>query len=281
MKRKLFAVLFLPLLVSACSGVLHGSGARRGSEYFAGHMLKNVTRLTDTTGREIILVPMIHIASEEQYARVRDYLDRLKADGFVTFFESLFAAPFPIDTLGELSYAEVIALKERTLLTGEDSLRVDMLWRKCRRILGTDIRSDFRNKREQRGGVIQSAELLGLTTERDIWVDYPLQDLVRLYEKRYGPVPLTAPDFAIALDDPDYELPEENEKPDTYHFLQGDRNDYLLRRLMRSSHPKIAVVYGAAHTHRLKIDLSSSHGFTVDRKYRAGTAGSGSDSGKK
>lgn len=230
--------------------------------------LKNASRLTAPDGREVILVPMCHINTEDRYSELRSFLDRRKAEGYVTFYEGVVGLPCHIDTVRDISYPELCRMCDPASFTAADSLRADTLYRKFRRIVGLIPNAEYKTRLTRRT-VLQSSELLGMTTERDIWVDYPLLDLIERYEREYGPVPLSDYDFQTALDDTDYNMKKSTGTVHPYVFLNEYREDLLLRRILETVHPKVVVVYGASHIWHLKLRLRNLEGYTLDKKYKA------------
>lgn len=236
--------------------------------------LGRVDKYTHTeSGKEVVLVPMSHLNKPQRYAETKLYLDSLKADGYVTFFEAAFPVPRHIDTVGDVNYIELAHLYAEPL-SAEDSLRLDTLLRKTRRILGFNASGGYTNTDNQslpkrfRSGkyVSQTDELLGINTERDLWIDYSLSDLMVLYEKQCGEVPLTDYDFTTGWNE-QYDSP--GKRLDRNLFMSTLRDRYLRKRIAESPHPKIAVVYGLAHTWRLEYSLPHAEGFKKDRKYKA------------
>ena len=123
-----------------------------------------------------------------------------------------------------------------------------------------------RNKKQKY--VSQTLELLGLTTDKDIWIDYSIYDMMDLYEKRYGEVELSEYDFATDLMER-YEPMDE--KPSTSGMLRlalYPRNEYVVRRIVDSQRPRIAVIYGSGHMPGIKYYLKK-HGFRPTRGYKA------------
>lgn len=101
-------------------------------------------------------------------------------------------------------------------------------------------------------------ELLGLTTDKDIWIDYSIYDMMDLYEKRYGEVELSEYDFATDLMER-YEPMDE--KPSTTGILRlvlYPRNEYVVRRIVDSQRPRIAVIYGSGHMPGIKYYLKNT-----------------------
>lgn len=267
-----FALVNLLLLSTVSCSLM------RGTRWKATHPLHNVQKLTHPTiGREVIFVPMQHMSSDEDYAETHRYLDSLKAKGYVTFFEGVVYAPFHIDTTREINVVKLVADLENGTAPA-DSMRMDTLLRKCRRVLGCWVgeggyadpkNASLKGSAEKRSRYVpQTNEALGLCTESDIWADYSLADLVEIYEKKYGKIELTDYDFETGL----YEKynPEQRIPPRTRDYLiLFARNDLIVRKVSESRHPKIAVVYGSAHSFGVTYFLKKDHGFRIDRRYKA------------
>ncbi len=81
---------------------------------------------------------MCHIGTPEHYNRVKIYLDSLKSNGFVTFFECIVISPLNIDSTqyitGDIFNSKLFAGKH---VSKGDSLRFDTLRRKYRYITGS------------------------------------------------------------------------------------------------------------------------------------------------
>ena len=236
------------------------------------------SKMTDpTTGKEVVLIPMRHLSTAGSYAKVRDYIDILKADGYVTFCEGVMRVPYHMDTVREISMAELYRFCDTVTFTAAELQRLDTIIRKDRRIMGSYIGKGGyadpdnqslpeRNKKQKY--VSQTLELLGLTTDKDIWIDYSIYDMMGLYEKRYGEVELSEYDFATGLMER-YEPIDD--KPSTTGMLRlvlYPRNEYVVRRIIGSQRPRIAVIYGSGHMPGIKYYLKK-HGFRQTRGYKA------------
>ena len=234
--------------------------------------------MTDpTTGKEVVLVPMRHLSTPDSYAKVRDYIDNLKADGYVTFCEGVMQAPYHMDTVHEISISELYRFYDTVTFTAAELQRLDTIIRKDRRVTGSYIgeggyadpdNKSLPERNKKQGYVSQTLELLGLTTDKDIWIDYSIYDMIGLYEKRYGEIELSEYDFATGLMEP-YEPVDD--KPSTNSMLRlllYPRNEYVVRRIVGSQRPRIAVIYGSGHMPGIKYYLKK-HGFRPVRGYKA------------
>lgn len=263
-------------VISLLSGLASCSIFTAGTKQRAEHPLRDVQKMIDPkTGKEVVFVWMQHLSTEEGYAQIRNYLDGLKAEGYVTFCEAVMPVPFHIDTVGEVTMRQLT--ETDYTFSPDDSLRLDTLRRKCRRMLGFMIgergyadpgNESLKTKDKGKGYVPQSEERLGLTTDRDIWADYSLQDIVEVCENKYGEIPLTAYDWQTGLYKkytPEQRSPQQMRS----YFKIFARNDYLVKRVAESPHPKIAVVYGSGHSFGVIYYLKKTHGFRIDKRYKA------------
>lgn len=254
--------------LASCS-ILNGSKKR------SENPLYDTQKMVDPqTGKEVVFVRMRHLGTGEGYTRVRTHLDKLKAEGYVTFCESVVVIPFHLDTVGEVTMRQ-LGEADFTLSAG-DSLRLDTLLRKCRRTLGFMLgergyvdpgNESLKIKRKERKYISQSEELLGLTTDKDLWADYSLQDLVEVCEQRHGTILLTDYDWKTGLYE-EYAPAERTSQRMHGYFKIFARNNYLVKRIAESPHSKIAVVYGSGHSFGVIHFLKKTHGFRIDRKYK-------------
>lgn len=238
--------------------------------------IKSIRRYTNAeTNKEVIFVPLAHLGTETQYKRVKDCLDSLKHNGYVTFYEGLL--PIPINsTSSEINSIDLIATIESYIQTDYDSLYIDTLLRKARAIIECNAFGGYNEpdnnslpksiQRMSNSGkyVEQDIENLGLTTEKDIWCDYSLDQLVELYEQDYGKINLMPYDFQTPLNSP-YDSPHTRSE---WAFTHKYRESLIIERILKSQHPKIVVVYGAAHIGMLTLDLKSFHGYEKDKKFK-------------
>lgn len=265
-KVALTAVVMLSLTVS-CDVLRYATTGNSIDATF-----KRSVRLTNVeTGKEVILVPTCHIGSERGYAHVKTYLDNLKANGYVCFFEGIAGRPYHIDTICDITYPQLIELVHTRVLSRADTLRTDTLNRKLRRLIGLNT-AGYANpenkslpaKFQKKGMVAQSKENTGMITDYDIWVDYSLSDLIGLYEQHCGEIPLTDYDFQTPLN----AKYEDKSHKDIYGIGRHFRDKHLLKRILDSPHQKIVVVYGYAHIQHIKLSLHYLKGYTLDKKFK-------------
>lgn len=250
----------------------------RGTQWYANHPLQEVQKLIDpATGKEVVFIPMKHMSSERNYTETRLYLDSMKAKGYVTFFEGVINVPFHIDTIDEIDAVKLYATLDIKMAPA-DSMHLDTLLRKCRRVMGCmlgeggyadPVNASLKGSAKKRSRYVsQTNETLGLSTERDIWADYSLADLVEICEKKYGEIKLTDYDFETGL----YEKYEPDKRISLRvedYFTLFARNDLIIRKVTESRRPKIAVIYGSNHSFGVVYLLKKEHGFRTDKRYKA------------
>ena len=266
---KYLIILQIMLGASSCSLLVNSISVSA----YADKSLSQAQRYVDTVNdREIIFVPMCHLGTEQGYAATKAYLDTLKANGYVVFFELVHL--MHIDPQSEVTGAQLSEMTDAFDPTPDELQRIDTLLRKFRAILGFSIATGYNDpsnksmpaKYTKSGYVTQTCEMLGLTTERDILTDYSLDVLVDLYEQEYGVIELTEYDFATGLNEK-YRNPH---RLNSWSFTMEYRDDLLRQRLLESPYPKIAVAFGRAHTRSVARDMRYLHGYEKDKKFKAG-----------
>ncbi len=242
--KKILLLLSIAI-ISSCS-VFFGKGVALKTS----KTLSNVLEFRDSTGgKTVVLLPMCHYGKMEDYQKIRSFLDGLKESGYVTFVEGFLRTDRVFDP--DETYTMRYMLDPESKIGVLDSLVADTLSRKLRRLLGLNLNAYYSDKTKRKGFVRQDHEILGLDTDRDIWVDMTSRQLFDKYEER-GQIRLTEYDFQCDLNSPDYNLRKSSK---TYHSLFAllyIRDNYLLERILKSDYDKIAVVYGSMHIRDLK-----------------------------
>lgn len=240
---------FLGLLVLIALGAVAASCAsmnKHGHPLTSSQMYKSITAFTDSTGtRTVVLVPMIHIAKPKYYKQISDYLDTLRAHEYVTFCEGVMPSDVFTDTMSISLSRDIYKLYHPV-----DSMKVDTLLRKMRKIMGFDLDVKYERLAVKLRGVYQP-EALPLKGDRDYWVDETYADFIREFETRYGEIELSQYDFECPLDSRKYH----GKKDRRWEYIRISTNCYCQKRLekcvLESNFDKVAVVYGASHIHRL------------------------------
>ena len=130
----------LVYVIALASTVLLASCGIYPRHRYETNPLSGIQKMTDpTTGKEVILVPMRHLSTADSYARLRDYIDMLKAGGYVTFCEGVMRMPYHMDTVNEISMSELYRFFDTVTFTAAELQRLDTIIRKDRRVMGSYI----------------------------------------------------------------------------------------------------------------------------------------------
>lgn len=257
MSSIILSCIILPFVMLSCSTILE-LAAGDAFTTTTRRTLKKTLELVDSTGkRSVVLVPMVHVGKAKDYERIRQYLNKLKANGYVTFFEGLVYTSASL----ERSYPVPVTyftVWSDSVKSVDNSEILDTLSRKVRRGYGSDPFTLI-NSHAKYGKISQSRSILGLTTSNDYWTDMSMADLVWQHENRYSKIVLSEYDWNVPLDDPKYNSRKAGGR--IYRFVNTIRDEHLLSLILSSDFDKIAVVYGAAHTNQVKFHLIYDHHF--------------------
>lgn len=260
----ILSCIILPFVTVSCSTILE-IAAGDAFTTTTRRTLKKTLELVDSTGeKSVILVPMIHIGKAKDYDRIKQYLNELKAKGYVTFFEGIVYTSASLERSYPVPVTYFTVLSDSVKLV-DDSEIIDTLSRKVRRGYGADPLTLI-NSHAKHGKISQSRSVLGLTTSNDYWTDMSIADLVRQHESRYSKIELSPYDWAVPLDDPKYNSRKAGGR--IYRFVNTIRDEHLLSLILSSDFDKIAVVYGAAHTNQVKFHLICDHHFKKVKKVK-------------
>ena len=176
--------------------------------------------------KEIVFIPMIHVAKAGYYEKVKDFLSQKRNEGYVVYYEGLVtgaATPEERDTL--------------TL--------------KMRKIIGYHLCGAYTKKENKstpqylKKYVGQNMTNTGIDTLRDVRADMTVKELIAKIEaKREKKLELEPCDFETPLNAP-YKC--NNYKEYYYWFARRYRDDYLSNLLLNTLDKKIVVIYGGDH----------------------------------
>ncbi|MGZ8545077.1 MAG: hypothetical protein ACXWV0_07255 [Flavisolibacter sp.] len=176
--------------------------------------------------KTVSFIPMHHLGKASFYEDVKVVVSHFKKEGYIVYYESA-----RMDVL--------------------DSVEEDLYNRKFRKMMGTHIDSSgyaatfhakglFKNLVDQ-----PSYPELGVDS-LDKRVDISKNELVDIYEKRYGPVPLDSADLKIPLD-ASYPMSKRLPQNQLFNIILDVRNHYLAKAIREAEDPKILVIYGRMH----------------------------------
>ncbi|RRA92026.1 hypothetical protein [Paenimyroides viscosum] len=176
--------------------------------------------------REVAAVPMIHVNKPEFYEMTKRKIDSLRSDGYQVFYESIDSKV-------------------------TDSLQLDLLMRKFRQVTGFALMDYMDSENEsfkslQKAKYVSQAEVdYGVNYKTDHHADLYLEQMIELFEKRFGKIILNDCDSTTLLGKK-YKCSKVDESKE-YYILNRIRDHYLLDKIEKSSARKIVVVFGRIH----------------------------------
>ena len=177
--------------------------------------------------KEIVFIPMIHVAKTGYYEQVKDFLSQKRNEGYIVYYEGLENG-------------------------GETPQQRDTLTLKERKILGFYLSKTYTDKENEslpnylKKYVGQNGENTGIDTLRDVRADLTSKEIIAKIERIVGKIELEPCDFETPLNAP-YKCTNYKKRL-RYPYVRSYRDEHLKRLLLNSSDKKIVVLYGQAHT---------------------------------
>ena len=171
-------------------------------------------------------IPMHHLGKLAFYEDVRVVVEHFKKEGYIVYYESA-----RMDVL--------------------DSALEDQYNRKFRKMMGTHIDSSGYAATFHAKGLFKNLvdqppyPQLGVDSF-DKRVDISKNEIVDIYEKKFGPVPLDSADLRIPLDAA-YPMSKRLPQNQLFSIILDVRNHYLANAIRESQDKKILVIYGRMH----------------------------------
>ena len=169
--------------------------------------------------KEIVFIPMIHVAKAGYYEQVKDFLSQKRNEGYIVYYEGLKNG-------------------------GETPQQRDTLTLKERKILGFYLSKTYTDKENE--SLPNYLKNTGIDTLRDVRADLTSKEIIAKIERIVGKIELEPCDFETPLNAP-YKCTNYKKRL-RYPYVRGYRDEYLKRLLLNSSDKKIVVLYGQAHT---------------------------------
>lgn len=232
MKQLSILLIICILLFSACQRILLNA---------FGVLDKTVTmRRIKNSEKEILFIPMHHVGKKDFYDDVKNKIDSLRGLGFIFYYEGV----------------------KRTL--SGDSLSNDTIRRKLRKIIWIDVLSPkmktgyidslgnttvgISNKNIKRYDLVNQPgrTKLGIDSLNDKWVDVYISDLLEAFEKKFGRLELSECDLKSGYDTK-YTCEKYKNKEGRKFVLTDYRNQVIADQILKDTHTKIAIIYGAKH----------------------------------
>jgi len=250
---------FLTIIIMAGTSISCSMLAKHGIPLSPSQIMDSIQTYVDSTNtKTVILVPMYHIAKSSMYDDLADYLDTLKFQGYVTFLEGVLPTDKFSDSLSIPLYRDL-----HVLYSPDDSLKLDTLKRKMRKMFGHELGSIHDNPASQHDMIVQTqSSLKRLTSDRDYWVDLTYADMIQEFEEQYGEIVLSQYDYDCPLDSNKYKGKEDKRFSDL-RVGSSRCNVKLGRWVLNPRFDKIAVVFGYGHISYLRWFVLKSNGYTL------------------
>lgn len=219
------------------------------------------------TGKQVVIVPMVHVQTEKYFADVKSRLDEFKEEGYVVFYEGIDTfSPRQLKIRDSLlqnhnEYETLLLMRDKYPPTADDLAAVDTLQRKYRHLTGSVIglyteksNKAIPSRYKRKKYVDQTLNILGLTGLQDINVDIPLASLIGMWENDIYRIELTDCDLYTPLGakfDCYKIMPQK-----AYDVTQTLRNRHIMNTVTESAYDKIVLVYGLAHAEPLRGKLT-------------------------
>ena len=204
--------------------------------------------------KQIVFLPMHHIGTKEFYDDETRLVDSLLQNGYTVFYENLKkgnTSQLVEDTLF-MKFRRITGIPRNS--KDKLSSRIDTV---TNTLMGKKSKLVAKYK-------LRNQEIAYLTKYDSLKVkniDGTIEEMVLLYEKKYGVVMLEKNDFETKLREP-YSHSEGKVKRN--YFLIDTRNIIITNEILQSKANKIAIVYGAGHYTGILKNLQDA-----DKTYRA------------
>jgi hypothetical protein len=191
---------------------------------------------TNDAGKEVVFIPMKHIGTAEFYSSVGEIVDSFTHSGFVVLYEG--AKP-----------------------SFDDSLRIDTLERRMRKIMGMRVGSGYYDTTNQviAGKIEYKGKKkitnqppyakMGVDMDKAVRVDVASDQLVEMFDAEHHIPPLDSCDFQTPLsaEYPCGTMHPNMAKKFMRELILDYRNKHLADYIAESEDPKMLVIYGALH----------------------------------
>ncbi|MDT0293373.1 hypothetical protein ACFQ3R_08070 [Mesonia ostreae] len=197
---------------------------------------KKFQKLSNGKNKEIVIVPMVHLAKPKYYNTSTKIINTLRNDDFTIFYERV------------------------TYPKNADSLTLDTLRRKMRKLVGSPFglkltdtlhRNVYPNFFSSGRYLQQSAEIAGYSYSLDKNVDLSVVEILDAYKKQFGEIELTECDYKTKFNHRYWCDKLENKS----YVVEKLREDFIIKNVLKSNAHKIALVYGKLHYKGLKERL--------------------------
>lgn len=245
MKKSILFFTTLILLLTGCKSYIINNYFKSVGVYDAKIKLEKLS-LND---KEIVLFSMHHIGKNEFYEDVKSKIDSLKKLDYFFYLEGVGSN-----------------FSKKTSINKTDSLKLVELAYKLRKIdrslpLSKNGKTDYIEALKQKGIKLRDVLVnqpnyleFGLSAINSKNTDLKVEELLEMYENKYGKIILEPCDFET----PYYEksiCKNKLNKNRFTPFLVDERNNSILRHIANENKNKIAIIYGKEHFIGVKDSL--------------------------
>ena len=235
MKKIIYGFVIL-LLFCNCRNLLFNAALKSMGAYDDKITLRRFT----AESKELVVFPIIHIATEAQYDDVKKKVDSLSSLGYYFYFENV-----------AVSYSDTTIVLRKFRKIAKMPIPTKGYMYVIDSVMGKKF--DIKLKKK----IVNQPPFnkLGLDSLNARNVDVKMSDLVDFYESKYKPIILEPCDLNTSI----YEesgCKDHREYPEmTQEILIDFRNNHVLKELIREKRSKIAIIYGKDHYKGLKEGL--------------------------
>lgn len=182
--------------------------------------------------RETIYIPMSHLGKQAYYDEIKAFVTEKREQGYKIYYEAILT-----DTV--------------TLRKGQ----LDTLLLKRRKLLGYHFFVDYSDKSNKslpkcyKKYIGQTLKNTGVSQQTDVNADLQFEEIIALYEAKYGEIPLEECDYTTPLNKP-YKCDPiigTSRSSSKFRFTNEFRDAHLEQLLINSEDKKIVLLYGSFH----------------------------------
>jgi hypothetical protein len=194
-------------------------------------------KIYENKDNKILFIPIVHLGKKGYYESIKKKIDSLRKEDFLILYEGVKLEGSKDST--KMKFRKVTGFH----LTNYDDKN------------NNSISKSFKNKKFEK----QTNEKIGVNNKIDINIDYCIDSLVYLYEKRDKKITLEDYDLKTPLNDK-YKIKNKNNY-NSYLMINTIRNEKIKATLKKYKENNIVLVYGKGH--RFVI-----HAFLLDNDYK-------------
>lgn len=237
MKKSILFVTTLILLLTSCKSYLINNYLKSVGVYDDNIKLEKLT----AGDKEIVLFGMHHIGKNVFYEDVKSKIDSLKKLDYLFYIEGIksnFGGKYKLSKQDSIVIIDM-AYKFRKI-SGKTLISKDLETDHLKILKDKGVKVDFELVKQP------SYDELGLTSEFYKNTDLKIEELLEMYENKYGKIILESCDYNTKYYENSICKNKLNKNLFT-PFLVEERNNSILRHIANENKNKIAIIYGKEH----------------------------------